>query len=157
MARKLVLWCAVAAFVSAAGFARADVSPGDKITDANMDKVKDLVSPGMEWCIKRGWPITISETKRIEWPKAYKEATEKYSSQVKLAENGLSLQGYVAGAPFTKVDNADPKVAVKVMWNYEYRPYPGTDDFVEYVAAAAIQSSEGAQDSARNLAQLPER
>ena len=26
---------------------RADVSPGDKITDANMDKVKDLTSPGL--------------------------------------------------------------------------------------------------------------
>ena len=97
MARKLVLWCAVAAFVGAAGIARADVSPGDKITDANMDKVKDLVSPGMEWCIKRGWPITIRETKRIEWPKAYKEATEKYASQAKLTPDGLDVKNYVAG------------------------------------------------------------
>lgn len=31
------------------------------------------------------------------------------------------------------------------------------DDFVEYVATAAILSSEAAQDSARNLAQLPEQ
>jgi hypothetical protein len=51
---------------------------------------------------------------------------------VKLAENGLSIQGYVAGAPFPKFETTDPKVALKVMWNYEYRPYPGTDDFVEY-------------------------
>ena len=46
--------------------ARADVQPGDRITDQNIDKVKDLISPGMEWCIKHGWPITITETKRIE-------------------------------------------------------------------------------------------
>ena len=82
MARKPSLWCALAGAavicLSGAPAVRADVAVGDKITDANMDKVKDLVSPGMEWCIKRGWPITISETKRIEWPKAYKEATEKY-------------------------------------------------------------------------------
>ena len=48
-------------------------------TRGNVDKVKDLVSPGMYWCVKHGFPITIVETKRIEWPKAYKEATEKYA------------------------------------------------------------------------------
>src|SRR5712664_4996973 len=74
---------------------RADVMPGDKITDQNMDKVKDLISPGMEWCIKRGFPMTIVEPKRIEWPKAYKEATEKYAAQVKLAPDGLSVQNFV--------------------------------------------------------------
>jgi len=30
----------------------ADVVPGDKINDQNMDKLKDLISPGMEWVIK---------------------------------------------------------------------------------------------------------
>jgi hypothetical protein len=127
MARKLVLWCAVAAFVSAAGIARADVSPGDKITDANMDKVKDLVSPGMEWCIKRGWPMTISETKRIEWPKAYKEATEKYASQAKLTPDGLDVKNYVAGMPFPQLDPKDPQIAYKIMWNYSYQ-WLTTDD-----------------------------
>src|SRR6266852_6202410 len=89
MSKKPGRWLAPA---GAAAFAlaifptavRADVAPGDKITEQNIDKVKDLISPGMEWVIKHGWPITISETKRIEWPKAYKEATEKYASQVKL-------------------------------------------------------------------------
>jgi hypothetical protein len=127
MARKLVLWCAVAAFVSAAGIARADVSPGDKITDANMDKVKDLVSPGMEWCIKRGWPLTITETKRIEWPKAYKEATEKYASQAKLTPDGLDVKNYVAGMPFPQLDPKDPQIAYKIMWNYSYQ-WLTTDD-----------------------------
>ena len=76
---------------------RADVMPGDKITDQNMDKVKDLISPGMEWCIKRGFPMTIVAPRRIEWPRAYKEATEKYSAQVKLAPDGLSVQNFIAG------------------------------------------------------------
>ena len=40
--------------------------PGDKITDQNIDKVKDLISPGMEWALKHGWPMTIGETKRID-------------------------------------------------------------------------------------------
>src|SRR5262245_8109715 len=80
----------------AAGPVAAEVAPGDRITDDNIDKVKDLISPGMEWCIRHGFPLTIGETKHIEWPKAYKEATEKYAAQVKLAPDGLSLQNYVA-------------------------------------------------------------
>src|SRR3954470_13331332 len=96
-----------------------DVVPGDRITDQNIDKVKDLISPGMEWCIQHGFPLTIGETKHIEWPKPYREATEKYAPQVKLAADGLSLQNYVAGAPFPNVDAKDPQFALKVMWNYE--------------------------------------
>ncbi len=107
--------------------ARADVVAGDKITDQNMDKLKDLVSPGMEWCIKHGWPITITDPKRIEWPQAYKEATEKYAGQVKLAADGLSLQNYVAGLPFPNLDPKDPQIAYKIMWNYDYH-FLTTDD-----------------------------
>ncbi len=107
--------------------ARADVVPGDKINEQNMDKLKDLISPGMEWVIKHGWPITITETKRIEFPQAYKEATEKYSGQVKLTADGLNLVNYVAGLPFPNVDTKDPQVAMKIMWNWGYT-HLTTDD-----------------------------
>ena len=107
--------------------ARADVAVCEKITEQNVDKVKDLLSPGMEWCVKRGWPITVSETKRIEWPKAYAEATEKYASQVKLSGDGLSLQNYVAGLPFPNIDPKEAQFAYKVMWNYDYHSLT-TDD-----------------------------
>jgi len=106
---------------------RADVAPGDKITDQNIDKVKDLISPGMEWVIKHGWPLTITETKRIEFPQAYKEATEKYSGQVKLTADGLNVLNYVAGLPFPNVDPKDPQIAMKIMWNWGYT-YLTTDD-----------------------------
>ena len=77
--------------------ARADVKPGDKITGANVEQIKDLISPGIEWCVEHGMPITIVETKQIEMPKAYQEATEKYSGQVKLSADGRSVENYVAG------------------------------------------------------------
>src|SRR5262245_21979184 len=108
--------------------ARADVVPGDKITDANIDKVKDLISPGLEWCIKHGFPLTIGETKKVEWPKAYKEATEKYASQVKLSPDGKSMSNYVAGQPFPNVDTKDPQFVIKVMFNYDYGYVNGLDD-----------------------------
>ncbi len=109
------------------GPARADVVPGDQITDQNVEKVKDLISPGLEWCVRHGWPVTITGTKRIEWPKAYKEATEKYAGQVTLAADGLTLKNYVAGLPFPNLDPKDPQVATKIMWNYEYK-FLHTDD-----------------------------
>ncbi len=71
MACKPRWWLAVAsaAVLTAtilAAAVRADVAPGDQITDQNMDQAKDLISPGLAWCIKHGWPITVGGTKRID-------------------------------------------------------------------------------------------
>jgi hypothetical protein len=112
--------------------AYADVAPGDVIREANVAQAKGLISPAIEWCVRHGMTMKIVEPKPIGWPKVYREATEKFASQVRLADDGLALHGHVAGAPFPNLDANDPMMAVKVMWNYEYRPYPGTDDFVEY-------------------------
>lgn len=128
--RRKTFYCSLPMLVLAmaiGGSVRADVSPGDKITDQNIDKVKDLISPGMQWCVQRGWPITIVEPKRIEWPKAYKEATEKYAAQVKLTPDGLDILNYVAGLPFPNIDPKDPQIALKIMWNYSYN-FLTTDD-----------------------------
>src|SRR5215470_1173093 len=125
-----VVWLALVGLVTAGMGGRsvlADVAPGDKINASNVAKAKDLLSPGMEWCVKRGFPITVVESKRLEWPKAYKEATEKYAGQVKLGADGLSLQNYVAGQPFPNIDPKDPQVAIKIMFNYDYN-YFITDD-----------------------------
>lgn len=110
----------------------AQVKAGDKITKAEADKVKELISPGVLWAVKHGMTINVVDPKPVPWPKAYRDATEKYSGQVKLAADGVSIENYVAGMPFPNVDANDPQAALKIMWNYEYRPYPGTDDFVEF-------------------------
>jgi hypothetical protein len=125
LANGLLLLAALA--IATAAPARADVRPGDVITAANVDQAKELISPGLEWCVRRGWPLRIGETKKIEWPKAYREATEKFASQVKLAPDGLTLQSYVAGQPFPRLDPNDPQLATKIMWNYEYK-FEITDD-----------------------------
>ena len=119
----LVLVC----LVSFAPVTRADVVPGDVITEANVDKAKDLISPGLEWCIRFGFPVRIIASKPTTWPKAYKEATEKYAGQVKLSSDGLAMQNYVAGQPFPNLDPMDSQIAQKIMWNYDYN-YFITDD-----------------------------
>ncbi len=120
-----LLWGLFAAMLATA--ARADVQPGDVVSKANIDKVKDLVSPGVRWCIEHGMQMRIVPYKKIEWDKAYKEATEKYSGQVKLAPDGRSLVGYVAGLPFPNIDPNDPQIALKIMWNYDHKPYVSDD------------------------------
>jgi len=115
-----------------AATANAQVKAGDTISKAEVDKVKDLVSPGVAFFLKKGMTIKVVDPKPIGWPKVYKEATEKFSAQVKLASDGVSIDNYTAGMPFPTVDPNDPKAALKLMWDYEYRPYPGTDDFVEF-------------------------
>jgi hypothetical protein len=107
--------------------AYADVVPGDLINADNVDKAVELMSPGMEWCVRHGWPMRIVETKSVPTPKAFTEATEKYSGQIKLAADGLSLENYVAGLPFPQIDPNDPMLAHKVMWNYDYK-FLTTDD-----------------------------
>jgi len=104
----------------------AEVQPGDVITKANQDKIKGLVSDGVQWCVNRGMEMKIIPTQKIPLPKLYQEATEKYSAQVKLKED-QTLEGYIAGRPFPQVDVADPHAATKLMYNFE-RTHYFTDD-----------------------------
>src|ERR1700675_479158 len=75
----------------------AQVKPGDFITTDNASKVKDLVSPGVYYKVERGMSMKIVPTQRIDWPPPYKDATEKYSSQVQLSRDKRSIIGFVAG------------------------------------------------------------
>ena len=111
-----------------AATARAGVKPGDVITPQNAAQVKDLVSPGVYYMVTHGMQMDIVPSERIDWPPPYKDATEKYSSQVRLTDDHRSLIGYVAGQPFPLIDTNDPQVANKIMWNNVFRPI-STDDY----------------------------
>jgi hypothetical protein len=110
------------------GPAAAEVKPGDFINSQNADKVKDLVAPGVFWRVQHGMTFKVVPTERIDWPPPYKEATEKYSSQVRLSDDRRSLVGFVAGQPFPLLDPNDPNIAQKIIWNYYFRPI-STDDY----------------------------
>ena len=122
MSKLIWGWTGVAGLALAATVqtTHADVAPGDRITADNVERAAGLISPGLEWCIRRGWPITVREPRKIAWPKAYRDATEKYASQVTLSADGLTVHHYVAGQPFPNIDPKDPQAALKIMWNYNY-------------------------------------
>lgn len=130
-----------------AGAVRADVEPGDVITKANAEKVKDLTSPGLYWCVQHGLPMRIVAPRKLAWPPAYREATEKYSAQVKLSADGLTLENYVAGAPFPRIDPKDPQVALKLVWNFNYKSINNDD-----LDARNFDADTGTIDGERGMA-----
>lgn len=101
--------------------------PGDLITSERLADADGLLTPGVEWCVRRGLIVRVGETRAIPAPAAYREATERHAPQVRLASDDLTLQNYVAGLPFPTIDPNDPQAAVKVMWNAAYK-WLATDD-----------------------------
>lgn len=99
----------------------ASLKPDDLITPDNASAVADLVSPGNLYLVKQGMRMKIVPTDHIDYPTPYKNATEKYSPQVSLGSDG-ELRNYVAGLPFPLIESNDPQAALKVMWNFAFRP-----------------------------------
>ena len=102
--------------------AHADVKPGDTISKENAAQAEEFLTPSVRWMVERGMIIQVIETRKVAWPQAYKEATEKYAAQVKIAEDGRDIMNYIAGAPFPAIDMNDPLAGFKVMWNHEHSP-----------------------------------
>jgi hypothetical protein len=86
--------------------------------------------------------MTTVPYKKIEWPKAPPRGHRKYSGQVELPPDGRSLIGHVAGLPFPNIDSPDPQIALKLMWNYDYKPWH-TDDRTEHFYDADTSRMSG--------------
>ncbi|HEY2773466.1 MAG TPA: DUF1329 domain-containing protein [Candidatus Binatia bacterium] len=112
----------VAEPVIPAGAKGGEVKPGDKIDKTNAERVKDLVSPGVRWCVENGMEINVVPYEKIPVPADYQAATEKYSPQVKLGKDN-TVENWVAGKPFPVIDNNDPQAAQKIMYNFERTHY----------------------------------
>ena len=116
--------------------AYAAVKPGDLITKDNAAQVQDLVSPGNYILVQRGMQIHVIATDKLDWPPPYRTASEKYSSQVSLGSDG-EIKGFVAGQPFPLLDPNDTDVALKVMWNFSYRPLYTDDADLRFAQVAS--------------------
>jgi hypothetical protein len=114
----------VTGFAAAFGAATsiAQVSPGDKITKANADKIVDIAPEGIVWCVRNGMDMDIVEYEPVPIPEDYRQATERYSAQVELTADRM-LRNWVAGKPFPNVDPNDPQAATKIMYNFERTHY----------------------------------
>ena len=88
--------------------ARADVSVGDVITAKETDRVRGLISPGIEWMVREGMRITVGEYSPVALPQPYVDATKLYSRDVRISADGRNVENWVAGLPFPKLDPNDP-------------------------------------------------
>ncbi len=134
----------VCALAIGAGSGNAQVKVGDFITADQGAKVKDLVPPGTYWRVTHGMSMKITKTDRIEWPPPYREATEKYSAQVRLSPDHRSMVGFVAGEPFPLIDVNDPYVATKIMWNNTFRPMWSDDVDARYFGCHMVYEEKNA-------------
>jgi hypothetical protein len=97
-----------------------NLKPGDTVGPHNWEKVKGMVGENLLMRIKHGYSFKIKEPKFLKPPKEYLEATERYSNEVRLGNNGEFLN-YVAGIPFSAVNVNDPQAGLKMAWNFYWR------------------------------------
>jgi hypothetical protein len=115
-----------------------------------MDQAGDLLIPAIKWYVQNGMPIKVGPYIKIELPRRYREATEKYSGQVKISPDGREIYNYVAGVPFPNIDPNDPLAGFKHMWNQEQKPQyvdnVGTEWIAELVnSKGELERTYGAQ------------
>jgi hypothetical protein len=92
--------------------------PGTVVDRNNLDEWSHLLGPGMRWAVERGAVLPVTAYRPISDPPPYREATEKFSGQVELSEDGTHLVNHVAGQPFPNIEPNDPRIATKLMFNF---------------------------------------
>ena len=132
----------------------AQVKPGD--TDHRQERGAGPRA-GESRHVYRGLQGHGDEYRRAEprhWPPPYQDATEKYSSQVRLAPDHRDLIGFVAGQPFPLLDPNDPDVATKIMWNQYFKPI-ATDDYdLRFFECQVAKQNPGAQQALMTLTEV---
>jgi hypothetical protein len=117
--------------------------PGDVISQATSQSVRDMVSPGVFYLLQHGLRMKIVTPTLIQLPPPYMEATEKYSAQVRLTKDKRSLVGYVAGRPFPLLDVNDPDIGIKLAWNKHYIPIETDDYDLRFFGCEAVYIKPG--------------
>ena len=115
---RALLVCAV---LFAAPVCAAEPAPGTVVAKANLARYEALLGPALRWAVGRGLEMEVVAPRSIPLEPARLAATEKYSAQVRLSEDKLRVENFIAGLPFPLVRDEDPDVAVKLMFNYENR------------------------------------
>ena len=103
--------------------AQPEFTPGQTLGLSDMDKIRPFVPPG--YFEEFQFPeVTFDISSPGDYPPRtdYLEATEKFTGQTQLAEDG-GLKNYVAGQPFPadQLDPADPTAGLKIGWNFNFR------------------------------------
>ena len=113
--------------------APAMIPPGTAITNSNWRQFQSFMPDGMIalfqgayfWKMSPDVEMDVGPTIIHPLPQGYLDATEKYSSQVRLAplpDGGTTIAGYQGGIPFPKP--SEPNRGWKILANYWFRYIP---------------------------------
>ena len=117
--------------------------PGTIIDGVNVNEWKEFFGPGMLWVVDRGLEIKVSEHRRLTHTPPFIAATEKYSGQVRLSEDGTHIIAHVAGLPFPTVDANDPMIATKRIFNFNAAIAPDDSDIRNFDCDTGAVGSRG--------------
>ena len=112
----------------------ADVSPGDRIDQANWGKLEGLVpDPVLNWVKKGDFVLHIHELEyppRDYFPQFAKDAFQANVGKYDLDEDDGIIDrettkrpAHIVGLPFPEIDQGEPKAAKKIMYNALYMQY----------------------------------
>lgn len=137
-----------------AGVAGAEEVPtGYVVSKANLAMVDkqtfdghnlgSMIPPSMRKMIELGLTLKLAPTKPVVQPASLIAATEKYSKNVKYDKATRRISGYVAGIPFPNLDEKDPDVADKVIWNQFYSALQLVDSVQVTTRVYSIDGNRG--------------
>lgn len=119
-ARALLLAAALLGAEASSSLA-AEPAPGTIVSRDNSASFGAVLGPSIQWAVQRGLRMEVIEPRPIPMEPARLEATQKYSSQCTLSAAKNKVENYVAGLPFPLVEESDPDVAIKLMFDFENR------------------------------------
>jgi len=132
----------------------ADVAEGTVISAANLDQVKNQTFEGhtigsmltekMEWRIRsNGWKLTLAHSKHPPLDPRWVKATKANEGKTKINDAKCTVDGWVAGAPFPTIDEKDPDVAKKIIWNQSLGQLVGDVSEVPFYTQVLIDGKSG--------------
>ena len=96
-------------------------APGTIVSRDNLDAFADVLGPSIQWSVRRGMRMEVIAPRQIPLEPARLEATQKYYSQCALSKDRNRVDNYVAGLPFPLINDNDPDIAIKLMFDFENR------------------------------------
>jgi hypothetical protein len=112
---------------------REELSPGTTLDSTNAALAEKLMPPEIVGFYRRGdWKNRIAEWPdgKMTWEKEFAEGTRQNAGRFAVDELGGIVEKatgkqppLIIGFPFPKIDSADPRAAVEILWNYFYGTY----------------------------------
>lgn len=141
--KALIVACGMAWTIGQAAMA-AELPVGTVISAANIDQhlsdtfenhpMKELLTDRVQMLIRdEALTIRLKASEKIELGRDYVAATQANKGKATYNPDTRTVDGWVAGIPFTDLDRNDPYLAEKLMWNHNYaQPSKNVQDYPKF-------------------------